>query len=137
MSGTMRAFEPGVTQRMIERAEEIVAGVTAAWGAEYRFDHSTLPAVVNDAGCAGIVARSARAFLGERAVVEKRITGADDMAYFLQRAPGAYFLLGAADPDRPRHPHHSAQFDFDERAIGLGIEVALRIIEAETGSMLG
>ncbi|HEX5479287.1 MAG TPA: M20 family metallopeptidase [Dehalococcoidia bacterium] len=137
MSGTMRTFEPQVSERMIARVEQIVAGVTAAWGAEYRFDHSTLPAVVNDARCAGVVEAVGRAFLGDDHVSAQRITGADDMAYYLQRAPGAYFLLGAADPaGRPR-AHHSAQFDFDERAIGLGIEVALRIIETETGSKLG
>ena len=95
------------------------------------------PPVVNDARCAGVVEAVGRAFLGDDRVNSQRITGADDMAYYLQRAPGAYFLLGAADPAGGPRAHHSAQFDFDERAIGLGIEVALRIIEAETGSKLG
>ena len=58
--------------------------------------------------------------------------------YFLEAAPGAYFLLGAA-PRNAEHvyPHHHPRFDFDEAAMPLGIELALRIIEAATGSTLG
>jgi amidohydrolase len=136
MSGTIRAFEDRVTGRIIARAEEVLAGVTAAWGASYTFDHSTLAATVNDPDAAALVARTAAGFLGEAAVREKRITGADDMAYYLQRAPGVYFLLGAGHADRERYPHHHAKFDFDERCIPIGIELALRIIEAATGSLL-
>ncbi len=133
MSGTMRAFDAGVMRRMIEQAEAIIAGVTSSWGATYQFDHSTLPAVVNEAAAAAIVARAAAGFVRGDHVGERRITGADDMAYFLERAPGAYFLLGAGDPGRSaRFPHHHPGFDFDERCIGVGVEVALRIIEEAT-----
>ncbi|HET7135144.1 MAG TPA: amidohydrolase, partial [Casimicrobiaceae bacterium] len=137
MSGTMRAFDPRVMQRMIERADAILAGTTASWGATYQFDHSTLPAVVNDANAAVLVARAASGLVGAARVRERRITGADDMGYFLQRAPGAYFLLGAAPVEgRDRYPHHHPGFDFDERCIGLGTELALRIIEEATESVL-
>ncbi|MHB8377813.1 MAG: M20 metallopeptidase family protein [Dehalococcoidia bacterium] len=137
MSGTMRAFDAGVSARMVARVEQTLAGVTAAWGATYQFDHSTLPAVVNDPAAAATVSRAAAGLLGAEHVREKRITGSDDMAYFLERAPGAYFLLGAGDPARSeRFPHHHPRFDFDERCIPLGIELALRIIEEATGSQL-
>ena len=53
MSGTIRTFEPHVLKRVLRRAEEILRGVTAAWGAEYQFDVSTLDAVVNDRGGSG------------------------------------------------------------------------------------
>jgi metal-dependent amidase/aminoacylase/carboxypeptidase family protein len=122
--------------RMIERVDETLAGVTAAWGATYEFDHSTLPAVVNEPTRASIVASAAASLLGDAAVREKRITGADDMAYFLERAPGAYFLLGGREATQPVAAHHSEGFDFDERCIGLGIELALRIVEGDTGSRL-
>jgi amidohydrolase len=137
MSGTMRAFDGGVMQRMIDRASEVLAGIGAAWGATCRFDHSTLPACVNDAECAAMVARAAAGICGAEHVGERRITGADDMALFLERAPGAYFLLGAghADPAR-RFPHHHPRFDFDEEALPLGIELALRIVEEASGSEL-
>ncbi|MGB2693830.1 MAG: amidohydrolase [Dehalococcoidia bacterium] len=135
MSGSVRSYEPPVLDRVLSRMEEILAGVSAAWGAEYQFDHSTLPAVVNDAECAAIVQRAATDFLGAERVAEARMTGSDDMALFLEAAPGAYFLLGGGNAQRGiTHPHHSAQFDFDEACLPVGVEVGLRVIEGATGT---
>jgi amidohydrolase len=137
MSGTVRTYEPGVLDRVLRRMREIISGVTAAWSAEGQFDVSTLPACVNDPETAAMVASVAAAFVGAEHVAETRVTGADDMSFFLDAAPGVYFLLGAA----PRHvehvqPHHHPGFDFDEACMPIGAEVALRIIEAATGSAL-
>jgi amidohydrolase len=89
--------------------------------------------VVNDAECAAIVERAASGFLGAERVAEARMTGSDDMAYFLEAAPGAYFLLGGA-PSSGAHPHHSPQFDFDEACLPIGVEVGLRVLEGAGGS---
>jgi amidohydrolase len=137
MSGTVRTFEKRVLERVLRRMDEIIAGVTSAFGATYQLDHSTLPACINDPDAAAMVARVASDFVGQERVGQMRITGGDDMSYFLDRAPGVYFLLGAA----PRHverpyPHHHAAFDFDEACMPLGVELALRIIEEATGSEL-
>jgi amidohydrolase len=138
MSGTIRTYERRVLDRVLRRIEEILRGVTAAWGAEYRFDTSTLGAVVNDEACAAIVAGAAAAFLGPDSVSETRATGADDMCRFLEERPGAYFLLGGAPRDAEKvYPHHHPKFDFDEACLPLGVEVALRVIEAATRSDLG
>jgi len=61
----------------------------------------------------------------------------ENLAYFLERVPGAYFLLGARPPgDVDVYPHHSPKFDFDEACIPLGIELGLRIVERATASQL-
>jgi amidohydrolase len=138
MSGTVRTFEAHVLARVLRRAEEIVAGVTKGFGAEYQFDYSTLAACVNEPASAALVAGAAAAFLGPDRVAETRATGADDMCLFLEAAPGAYFLLGAAPPNAERvYPHHHPRFDFDEAALPIGVEMAMRVIEAATGSDLG
>ncbi len=137
MSGSIRTFEQQVRDRMLERVDEILRGVTSAWGASYQFDHSTLPAVVNDAACAALVARVASDLLGPERVGEARLTGSDDMAYFLEARPGAYFFLGGGNVEKGiTYPHHHPKFDFDEDCLGLGIELALRVIEAASGSTL-
>jgi amidohydrolase len=137
MSGTVRTFEARVLKRVLRRIEEILAGVTSAWGAEYRFDSSTLGACVNDAESAAMVEGVAAAFVGPERVAETQATGADDMCRFLEERPGAYFLLGGAPAGTDRvYPHHHPKFDFDERCIPLGIEIGLRIIEDVTGSAL-
>ena len=137
MSGTVRTYEPAVLERVLRRMREIIDGVTSAWNAEGQFDVSTLPACVNDPETAAMVAGVAAAFVGAEHVAETRVTGADDMSFFLDAAPGVYFLLGAA----PRHvehvqPHHHPGFDFDEACMAIGAELGLRIIEAATGSEL-
>jgi amidohydrolase len=137
MSGTIRTFDDKTLVTMLRRAEEILRGVTCAFNATYQFDTSTLAACVNDTESAALVRRAAASLLGEEHVLAARTTGGDDMAYFLERAPGAYFFLGGANRERGiTHPHHSPKFDFDEACIPIGIEVALRIIEEATASRL-
>ncbi len=137
-TGTIRTFEPKVLARVLKRMDELLAGVTSAWGAEYQFDNSTLPAVVNDPACAALVEGEAAALVGPDHVGTARATGADDMSYFLQEAPGTYFLLGAAPPHADRvYPHHHPRFDFDEAALPLGIELSLRVLEAASAAGTG
>ena len=136
LSGSIRTYEPATLQRVLKRVEEILAGVCASFGAQWQFDHTTLPAVVNDESCARIVREAVTGFLGEEQVGDERLTGSDDMAYFLEAVPGAYFVLGGGS-EEIRYPHHHPKFDFDERCLPIGVEVGLRVIEATTGSDLG
>jgi amidohydrolase len=137
MSGTIRTFEKSVLERVLARATEIVRGVTSAFGAEHQFDTSTLAACVNDPAAAALVESQAMALLGADRVGVGRTTGGDDMAYFLEAAPGAYFMLGGGNRERGiTWPHHHPKFDFDEACLPIGVELGLRVIEAavEAGS---
>jgi amidohydrolase len=133
MTGTIRTFDAKVLARALERVEGVLAGVTAAMGAEYEFSHYTsCPMLVNDGAMTALVEREARAFFGEESVLRRPpSTGADDMACFLEKVPGCYFFLGAQPRQRSRRfPHHHPTFDFDERALTVGLEFALRLVEA-------
>ena len=49
---------------------------------------------------------------------------AEDMAEFLKRTPGCFFVLGARPTQAaPAEPHHSPRFDIDERALPLGVAI--------------
>ncbi len=138
MAGGIRTFERKVLERVLARVEEILAGTSAAWGAEYEFNHSTIPAVVNDPECAETVRQAAASFLGEEHVAEDRIMGSDDMAFYLEAVPGCYFMLGGGNKAKGiTHPHHHAKFNLDEDCLALGIEIAVRVIEEASGSDLG
>jgi len=133
MTGTIRTFDDKVLARTLKRVEGVLAGVTAAMGAEYEFSHYTsCPMLVNDSAMTALVERDARAFLGEESTLRwPPSTGADDMACFLEKVPGCYFFLGAQPRERSRRfPHHHPRFDFDERALTVGLEFALRLVEA-------
>jgi amidohydrolase len=84
--------------------------------------------VVSDTATADLVRRAAAATVGEDHVdIAVPITVGDDVACFLERAPGCYFLVGAGHPERgPVPPHHSAYFDIDEAALPVGVETLVR-----------
>ena len=52
------------------------------------------------------------------------ISVGDDMAEFMNRVPGTYFILGAQTEGAA--PHHNAKFDFDERCLPIGSEIFVR-----------
>jgi len=88
------------------------------------------PPVVNDPDSAETVRRAAVEAVGEGNVEFARpLTVGDDMACFLERVPGCYFLVGAGDPSIPvRPPHHHSEFDIDERALPVGLSTVTRAL---------
>jgi len=84
------------------------------------------PPVENDAAATDVLARAARAALGDSAVVEAApSSGGDDFAWYLERIAGSYGRLGVRDPadHEASRDLHASTFDVDERAIGAGIRV--------------
>lgn len=133
MRGTIRAFDIDVRNRLVERAEVLVAGISAAMRAEYSFS-SVLgcPPCVNDQAMTDLVRRAAVEAVGAANVLTTEpTTGSDDMAYFLDAVPGCYFKVGGGNPDRGMHkPHHTPLFDFDEQALTVGAKVLLETVFA-------
>jgi metal-dependent amidase/aminoacylase/carboxypeptidase family protein len=46
----------------------------------------------------------------------------EDFAYYLQKVPGAFLLLGSR-PEGLMFPHHSPHFGFNEQALVVGLAV--------------
>ncbi|MDF1524532.1 MAG: amidohydrolase, partial [Trueperaceae bacterium] len=49
--------------------------------------------------------------------------GGDDMALWLQQAPGCYFFVGAQGSEATAFPHHHPRFDLDEAALPVAVAV--------------
>jgi amidohydrolase len=127
--GTTRAIDASERERLLQRVAEIATAVAGGFGAEATFIRGTgCPPVVSDAATADLVHRAAAATVGEdRVDIAVPITVGDDVACFLERSPGCYFLVGAGHPERgPVPPHHSAYFDIDEAALPVGVETLVR-----------
>jgi amidohydrolase len=128
MTGTLRTFDPALRERLLQRMDQVLKGVTAAYGASHEVTcESVAPPVINDPAMAGLVQQAAGEVVGDSAVIEAcQSMTADDVAYLLQERPGCYFLVGSANPGKGlTHPHHHPQFDFDEEAM----LVALAVLE--------
>jgi amidohydrolase len=126
MEGTVRTFEPALRDEMPKTIERILAGVTAAHGATYTLSYERgYRPVVNDAAAADLVRRAVVHALGEEFLTEAIPTmGGEDFSAYQQRAPGAFFFIGARCEERGIvQPHHHECFDIDERALDYGTRV--------------
>lgn len=124
--GTLRSFDPDVRLLLRHRVEEAFAGAARSAGCELEFEvRPGYPAVVNDAESATIAGSVAGRLFGKEKVFETPpLAASEDFAYFLQKVPGAFILLGAGNEERGiTAPHHSPQFDIDESALPKGAEL--------------
>lgn len=131
--GTVRYFDPGLADFFPQRLEQLIAGICQSHGASYRFNYRKLyPPVINDRAIADLVRSIAETVIETPAgiVPECQTMGGEDMSFFLQEVPGCYFFLGSANPSKDlAYPHHHPRFDFDETALGMGVEIFIRCIE--------
>jgi len=120
LTGTVRTFTPETRTLVHRRMHEIIESTARSMGAAGRLEiEQIVPAVVNDPEITGQVYRIAAELVGEQNISRRqRDMPSDDIAEFLQAAPGCHFILGAGGPGWA--PHHNAHFDLDERSLPLG-----------------
>jgi len=110
-----------------------MAGICQSWGATYDLNYWRLyPPVINDAEIADLVRSVATTVIDTPTgvVPNCQTMGGEDMSFFLQEVPGCYFFLGSANTERGfTYPHHHPQFDFDEAALAMGVEIFVRCVE--------
>ncbi|MBI4312509.1 MAG: amidohydrolase [Chloroflexi bacterium] len=123
--GSCRNFDPQVRDFMHRRIREIAEGVAATFRctATMELGHGS-PALWNDPDATADVQEAASQAVGAGNVVDiGQSAVGDDMAYFLQKAPGCYFLLGVGNPQQGIDASlHSPQFDIDESALPVAAE---------------
>jgi amidohydrolase len=128
LQGTTRAFDPAVRERLLSQLRELVRALPATMGVDSQLEMTdSCPACINDPTLTDLVRQAATRVLGAEFVSSQtRTTGADDMSLFLNEVPGCYFFVGSANAERGlASPHHSPTFDFDERALEIGVDVLL------------
>ena len=126
LTGTIRSFTPEVRNLLFGRIDEIAKGICQAHGATCVVEPRLgCPATINSVAGAALMARVATGVVGAEQVAQiAPMMVGEDMAEFLDRAPGCFVLIGAADPAGPElSPHHNATFDFDERMLPTGVAV--------------
>ena len=124
LEGTARSFTPETGKALPEKIARIVHGTASACGvtANLSYERSN-GATVNDPAMADLVIQTAGRILGEENVeTDTRTLGGEDMSIFLEQVPGCFFFVGCAREGSLR-PHHSPEFDLDERALAFGTVV--------------
>ncbi|MBL8720310.1 MAG: amidohydrolase [Myxococcales bacterium] len=134
MTGTVRTFDPGLRLAVRDRVARLVRGITEAHGLTHRLDYTlNYPPTINHRQGVALVDATARDVLGEDGIRHiPPSMGGEDFAYYLEKKPGAFYWLGCRPREGAANIHHP-EFDVDERAMVVGVEVmaeaALRFLE--------
>ncbi|MBA4419780.1 MAG: amidohydrolase, partial [Anaerolinea sp.] len=124
LRGTMRTFSQDTRQLVMNRIEEISTSIAGGLGCKAEVEIKQLaPAVVNDAAITEEIIQSVQRHNPALVINEQfKVMVSEDMAFFLEKVPGCYILVGAAGPAGTRvEKHHHPKFNFDEQAMSLAV----------------
>ena len=128
LRGSFRTADRGTwsigEQLVSEALADVLASTDIGDAPDTRLDYTRgLPPVVNDEGTTALVRAVIISQFGTEALADTpQSAGGDSFAWYTEVIPGTYVRLGTHDAgsDRPQLDLHSATFDVDERAIGIG-----------------
>lgn len=132
IEGTVRAVNPETRNFIAKRIEEITKGITTAMRAdcEVQYDFK-YPPLINSEWFTRDFVESAKKVISEENIYEMKdpVMGGEDMAYFLERAPGTYFFLSnPKEVDGVAYPHHNSKFDVDESIFYIGSSLFVQTV---------
>lgn len=124
LEGTARAVAFEVREVLAKRIEEITANITKAMRGDYEYEYTFgYPPLVNSKEFTERFVSSAKKIVKEDDIVEFKepFMGGEDMAYFLEKAPGTFFFLTSLKEENGiAYPAHNAKFQLDESIFYLG-----------------
>jgi amidohydrolase len=124
ISGTLRTMNEDWRRKAWSMIEQVVKGITSAYGADYELKISKgYPVLVNHKEATEFARKRAIELLGEKKVFEARpVMGAEDFAYYLQKVPGCFIWLGAGSKNS-KYDIHSSKFTINENAMKFGASI--------------
>lgn len=126
--GTVRSFDQELRESIPGKMERVIKGITEAHGAAYNFKYEFgYRPVINTDEVSKVLEETVAEVFGADAIDLMRPNmGGEDFSAFLQKAPGAYFYVGAGNAEKGiTYPHHHARFTIDEDALEIGVKMFL------------
>ena len=127
LGGNLRVLDNSIVEPVLEDIQRIAKGICEANDMTCTFDIVRgYPATIN-ADPQVDIADAALREMGYNVIQTPPMLGAEDFSYYSIEKPCAYFTVGAADPERPitHSPHHSSEFQIDERMLDIALECEL------------
>jgi amidohydrolase len=135
LKATIRTFDDETRKLLARRVPALVEGIAVAMQGSAEVDYTFgYPTLVNDRAMSDLVRTVARDIVAPDKLLDiEPGMGAEDMSYFLQKAPGCFFRVGSRNEDRGlTYGHHHPRFDIDEDALPVGVAaltaIALRFL---------
>jgi amidohydrolase len=130
VTGTVRTTDPDLRKMMPEMIEQIIKGITLSQRSDYELDYRFgYPVLINSTELVQEVkgAIGSIPYVDDIKYILRSSMGAEDFAYYLKEVPGIFFRLGAADPQEDYYPGHHPKFNFDEKALKIGVALFVYI----------
>lgn len=125
--GTFRTFNAYTSELLEQHIRDVSKSVCESVGcrADVKVKHLNIP-LINDAEIVNRM-RGALMNIMDISQLDKtvRTMASEDMSYFLDEAPGMFFLVGCRNPLNEAHQygHHHPKFDWDEDALPIATAV--------------
>ncbi len=129
LKGTVRTMNPKTRENMEKNIERIISGITSAHRASYKFTYIYgYPVLVNDKSVTERVRSALEELIGKENVVEAKPTmGGEDFAYYLQKVPGTFLVLGVYNEKLGFiHNVHTSRFNVNEKILPFGSAVLVQ-----------
>lgn len=130
IEGTARAFSREEFDYIMERMCDINRGFERAFGVEIKEDIRPLyPAVYNSPELYEKFVEGLKKKNMDYKEIEA-VMLAEDFAYYQEAVDGIFFFLGTGNEEKGyTSPLHSCRFNFDEKVLGIGVEVYISVLE--------
>jgi amidohydrolase len=125
VQGSLRTFNDSLRTEALERLHDLLHETESEFEVKSNVDlvHGTVP-LMNEPNVTRTVMDVGRELVGDDAnLLGRPLTVSDDVAEFLTRIPGCYFMLGARPNGEITPAHHSPTFRIDEAALPVGVKV--------------
>ncbi|WP_241579016.1 amidohydrolase [Rosenbergiella nectarea] len=113
LEGTVRSFSAQARQAIEQRFQQIIVGFSAAFDIKIDLDwQAGPPSVVNDSHWAVFALEQAT----KSGLIAKEVDASpigEDFAYYLQRTPGAFMMIGTGE----QHPLHHPAFKINDQVL--------------------
>jgi amidohydrolase len=125
IKGSLRTFTDTLREQALGRLRDLLHEADTEFEVRSSLElvHGTVP-LMNEPNVTRTVMEVGRSLIGDRAsILGRPLTVSDDVAEFLTRIPGCYFMLGVMPQGTPPPAHHSPGFKIDESALEIGVKV--------------
>ena len=125
VQGSLRTFNDSLREQALERLHDLLHETESEFEVKSNVDlvHGTV-SLMNEPNVTRTVMEVGRELVGDNAnLLGRPLTLSDDVAEFLTRIPGCYFMLGARPEGDTTPAHHSPTFRIDEAALPVGVKV--------------
>lgn len=126
---SIRSMTDAVRELVLSRVKAIIAAQAQAFGVDYVLREGTPGAVLSNEGAqTSFSARVAADLVGADNVTTDGpvYMGSEDFAFFIQKIPGAYAILGNGDTPMV----HSPIYEFNDRNLSIGCAYWVALTEA-------